>query len=195
MGTSRFSYLAVNGITCYRILAAPVLLLLALEGRYDVFKWLLAFSFFTDAIDGYLARRYQAVSIVGARLDSLGDDLTVGMAVIGMAKWNFAFLSDKWVWVLILISLFIVQIVLAFKRYGKMTAFHTYIAKTAAIMQAIFLLASFFSSPSDILFYAAACITSVGLLEEIVLIFLLAKYRFNVKGLYWVLKQRKLQRN
>lgn len=194
MDTSKFSFLAVNGITGYRILAAPVLLLLVITGNYDVFKWLLALSFITDAIDGYLARRHHAVSVIGARLDSIGDDLTVGVAIIGMVKWNLAFILDKWLLVSILIALFIVQLLLALNRYGKMTAFHTYIAKTAAVIQAIFLLACFFFNPPSVfLFYVTVCITGAGLLEEIVLIFLLPDYRTNVKGLYWVLRERKLQ--
>jgi len=194
MDTSKLSYLAINGITGYRILAAPILLLLVITGNYDVFKWLLAISFLTDAIDGYLARRYHIVSIIGARLDSIGDDLTVGVAIIGMVRWHSYFFPDKSVWLVILILLFIVQMAMAFKRYGKMTAFHTFIAKTAAVTQSIFLLASFFfTPPSNILFYFTACITGAGLLEEIILIFLLRDYRADVKGLYWILRESKLQ--
>ena len=52
------SYYIINGITIYRIAAAPVLALLIIYGNKDVFKWMLAISFFTDAIDGFLARRF-----------------------------------------------------------------------------------------------------------------------------------------
>ena len=194
MDTSKRSYLVINGITGYRILAAPILLLLVIKGHYDVFKWLLAISFLTDAVDGYLARRYQIVSIIGARLDSIGDDLTVGVAIVGMVKWHSSFLLDKSAWLVTLTLLFILQVAMAFKRYGKMTAFHTLISKTAAVAQAIFLLASFFFlPPSNTLFNIAACITGTGLIEEIILIFLLRDYRADVKGVYWALKDRKLQ--
>lgn len=50
-------YYIINGITLYRLLAAPVLVLLILTHQVNVFKWLLAVSFFTDLIDGWLARR------------------------------------------------------------------------------------------------------------------------------------------
>src|SRR5687767_4320299 len=78
------SYYIINGITLYRLIAAPFLLFLILTRQSDLFKWLLAFSFFTDAIDGYLARKYKVVSVMGAKLDSLGDDLTVIVGVIGL---------------------------------------------------------------------------------------------------------------
>src|ERR1700739_3282342 len=127
-------YYVINGITLYRILAAPVLLLLLLYSRYDVFKWLLAISFFTDAIDGYLARRYHAISVLRARLDSIADDLTLAMAIFGIVKLNFKFILHEWVWIAILVALFLLQTGFAFIRYHKMTAFHTYTAKVAAVV-------------------------------------------------------------
>jgi CDP-diacylglycerol--glycerol-3-phosphate 3-phosphatidyltransferase len=55
---ARAPYYLINGITGYRMLAAPVLVWLIFTGNLDLFKWMLAISFFTDLIDGYLARRF-----------------------------------------------------------------------------------------------------------------------------------------
>jgi CDP-diacylglycerol--glycerol-3-phosphate 3-phosphatidyltransferase len=72
-----------------------------------------------------------------------------------------------------------------------MTNFHTYLAKTAALSQGIFLLVTFFSDePNVILFYAAAIITILELIEEIILVNLLPDWETNVKGIYWVLKRK-----
>jgi cardiolipin synthase len=76
------SYYMVNGITLYRLMAAPLLVLLVINNRFDLFKWLLAISFFTDALDGYLARRYHVISIAGSKLDSIADDLTIVTGII-----------------------------------------------------------------------------------------------------------------
>ncbi|MGE5106263.1 MAG: CDP-alcohol phosphatidyltransferase family protein, partial [Sphingobacteriales bacterium] len=62
------AYYAVNGITFYRIIAAPVLLVLLFAGQYILFTWLLGVSFFTDLIDGYLARKYKVSSVAGTKL-------------------------------------------------------------------------------------------------------------------------------
>jgi CDP-diacylglycerol--glycerol-3-phosphate 3-phosphatidyltransferase len=71
-----------------------------------------------------------------------------------------------------------------------MTSFHTYLAKTAALLQGIFLLLVFFTDePILILFYAAAIVTMLELTEEIILISLLPQWQANVKGIYWVLKK------
>jgi len=181
----------VNGITIYRIVAAPVLLVLIFFNLFYIFKWLLAVSFLTDAIDGYLARRYKAISVLGARLDSIADDLTIAMAIIGIVWLNFHFILAQWIWIALLILLFLVQAGLAFKRYGKMTAFHTYTAKVAAVSQAAFII-SFFFTPAPLLwlFYLCALLTALDLLEEILLITQLPVYKLNVKGLYWVLKKK-----
>jgi phosphatidylglycerophosphate synthase len=187
-------YYFINGITLYRLLAAPVLLFLILYSRYDIFKWLLALSFFTDAIDGYLARRYNAISVLGARLDSIADDLTIAMAIFGIIKLNLQFILHEWVWIAILVLLFVVQTGFAFARYRKMTAFHTYTAKVAAVVQAAFIISFFFvSNPPYLLFYICAVATCLDLIEEILLIWVLPVYRLNVKGLYWVLKRKRVK--
>jgi len=192
MSASKRIYYLVNGITIYRIVAAPVLLLLILYSRNDIFKWLLALSFLTDAIDGYLARRYQAISVLGARLDSIADDLTIAMAIFGIIKLNLQFILNEWIWIAILVVLFLVQIGSAFARYGKMTAFHTYAGKLAAVVQAVFIISFFFTAqPLYILFYICAFTTGFDLLEEILLIWLLPGYKLNVKGLYWALKRKR----
>ncbi len=177
----------VNLITLYRIVTAPLLLFLVITGYMDIFKWLLVLSFLTDAIDGILARKLNAVSILGARLDSIGDDLTFAVAVIGLAITRPDFIMEQWLIISILLLLFFIQLFAALYRYGKISSFHTYLAKIAAILQAIFLMASFFFSEIPYtLFYVACAFTAIDLLEEIILVKIIPEWRTDVKGLYWV---------
>jgi CDP-diacylglycerol--glycerol-3-phosphate 3-phosphatidyltransferase len=179
----------INGITMYRIIAAPFLLILLFNGQVGIFKWLLGVSFFTDLIDGFLARKFNVASVLGTRLDSVGDDLTVLVAMIGLFVLKADFIKEQKLILILLLVLFIVQAGYAFKRYGKMTGFHTWLAKAAALLQGVFLLLAFFTDqPSMILFYSAAIITMLQLIEEIILVHLLPQWQTNVKGLYWVLK-------
>lgn len=186
------SYYVINGITLYRIVTAPLLLVLLFLKQYDLFKCLLAVSFFTDLIDGFLARKYKVTSILGTKLDSIGDDLTVAVAVTGLFVIFPEFIrQQKWVFI-ILLGLFLTQMVYAFIRYGKMTNFHTLLAKTAALLQGIFLLLTFFTGqPYLLLFYTAAIVTILELIEEIILVYLLPEWKANVRGLYWVLTKKK----
>ncbi len=191
-GTHKKAWYVINGITLYRIIAAPFLLVLLFNDRYDIFKWLLGVSFFTDLIDGHLARKYKVTSVLGTRLDSIGDDLTVLVGVIGMFVMRPEFIKQEKMVFIILLSLFVIQVGYAFIRYKKMTSFHTWLAKTAAVLQGVFLILVFFmDEPNIILFYAAAIITMLELIEETILVGLLPEWETNVKGLYWVLKKKK----
>src|SRR5256885_3512486 len=89
------SFYVVNGITVYRIIAVPFLLWLIFTHNINLFKWLLAVSFFTDMIDGYLARRYQATSVLGSRLDSIADDLTIVAAFTGVIILKQSFVLEQ----------------------------------------------------------------------------------------------------
>lgn len=181
----------VNSITLYRIVTFPVLLILLFTGNIDLFKWLLLASFFTDAIDGALARMYGATSILGSKLDSIGDDLTVLAATVGLFVTRFDFIKEQAAVFIFLFLLFLFQLAMSLHRYKKISTFHTYLAKTAAVVTAIFLLSVFFlESVYYPLFYAAAIITGIELIEEIILVFKLHEYRSNVKGLYWVLRKK-----
>jgi phosphatidylglycerophosphate synthase len=181
----------VNLITLYRIVTAPLLLFLAITKQFELFKWLLTASFLTDALDGQLARRFKATSILGAKLDSLGDDLTILVGVVGLFIGKFYFIHEQaWVFVL-LFALFLIQLGYALWKYKKMTSFHTYLAKMAAIMQGVFLCSMFFfNTPWYFFFYATALVIALELIEEMLLVYVLDEWKSDIKGIYWVMKEK-----
>jgi len=190
------SYYIVNGITVYRMIAALFLFLLIIAHQPGVFKWLLVVSFLTDAIDGYLARWYKVTSILGSRIDSMADDLTVIAGLSGMIVLKEEFFRGEIILMILLLIVFALQTALALIRYGKMSSFHTYAAKIAAVLQGIFLCSLFFfEKPVYSLFYATVAITAIELLEEIILVLMLPQWQTNVKGLYWVICKRKSQQS
>lgn len=193
--THKPSYYTVNAITLYRLLAAPMLLLLLFNGQLSLFKWLLAVSFLTDAIDGYLARRYKVTSVFGSILDSVSDDLTIGVAIVGITFVNPEFLKNELPWVAIQVALFITQISFALFRYSKISSFHTYLAKFVTVFQGIFLVLFYWlSGPVYALFYFVSVLTILDLVEEIILVAITPKWKTDIKGLYWVIKKRALQK-
>lgn len=189
----RISYYIINGITMYRVVAAPVLMVLLFTGNINWFKWLLVVSFFTDSIDGFLARRYKVTSKYGTRLDSIGDDLTVFTATLGLIVVHPAFVKEQIFPLAFLFGIFLVQTSYALWRYGKPSGFHTYLAKLAAVLQGIFLILAFFlPQPISWLFYTAIIVTGIQLIEEIILVKLLPEWQGNVRGLWWVWKGRRI---
>jgi phosphatidylglycerophosphate synthase len=181
----------INLITLYRIVTFPILVYVLVVEKMDLFKWLLLASFFTDAIDGFLARKYKATSILGAKLDSIGDDLTVLAGAIGLFATQLDFIRQEAVVFIILFFLFLIQVGFSFYRYKKISTFHTYLAKIAAVVTAAFLLSVFFLETIYYpLFYMAAAITGIELIEEIILVAIMKDYESNVKGFYWVMKRK-----
>jgi CDP-diacylglycerol--glycerol-3-phosphate 3-phosphatidyltransferase len=187
-----FSYIAINSITFYRLVASALLLYFVLERQYVLFKWFLAISFFTDAIDGYLARRFKVVSVLGAKLDSMADDLTVLVGMVGLYFFKRDFLTQNAIFIFILLGLFMVQVGLALIRYRRLTSFHTLSAKVAAVVQGSFLILVFFlPQPPLLLFYAAVAVTAIDLIEEIILVLLLPEWNVDIKGIYWAMKEKR----
>ncbi|SDP97134.1 CDP-diacylglycerol--glycerol-3-phosphate 3-phosphatidyltransferase [Mucilaginibacter sp. OK268] len=185
----------VNAITFYRLLAVPVLLTLLFNEQLAVFKWLLVVSFLTDAIDGYLARKYKVSSVFGSILDSVSDDLTIAVAIIGIVLVNPEFLRKELVLVLLQVVLFGTQIGFALFRYCKISSFHTYLAKFVTVFQGIFLVLFYWlPEPIYTLFYLVSALTILDLLEEITLVLIIPKWETDIKGLYWVIKKRALQK-
>lgn len=187
------SFYVINAITFYRILAAPVLVYLIYTNNINLFKYLLPVSFFTDLIDGYLARKFKATSIFGSRLDSIGDDLTIIAAIIGVFVFKKEFIDANFELVFIMIGLLVIQNIVALIKYRKTTSFHTYLAKISAVFQGCFLILLFLlPEPIYLLFYLAAIFTILDLLEEIIMVFIMPKWKANIKGIYWVLKKTKI---
>jgi CDP-diacylglycerol--glycerol-3-phosphate 3-phosphatidyltransferase len=80
---------------------------------------------------------------------------------------------------------------LAFRKYGKTTAFHTYLAKLSAITQGVFILWFLFFSPVYWLFYLMIVLGIIETVEEIILIAMYPKWVAGVKGVYWALRDRR----
>lgn len=185
-------YYLINSITGYRLIAAPILIALVFLDQVDLFKWLLPLSFFTDMVDGYLARKFKVKSVMGAKLDSIADDFTVLAGFIGLFILKPEFIHQVLIIMLVLLFLYALQTIHALIKYHKLSGFHTYSAKIAALFQGLFLILVFHLHEIPYgLFYAAVITTSLDLIEENILVILLPKWEANVKGIYWVLKRKK----
>jgi CDP-diacylglycerol--glycerol-3-phosphate 3-phosphatidyltransferase len=175
----------------YRIVAAPFLIALIWYDERLIFTWLLLISYSTDAIDGFLARKLKITSPRGSQLDSFGDQVTFIVGLIGLFYFETSFIKVN----LLLIGLafipYVIQMVLANYKYGKATAFHTYLAKLSAIIQSGFILWSLFFSPEYILFYSMLIIGLLETIEEIGLIFMYDIWAADVKGIYWAFKDKR----
>jgi len=188
------NYNIADWFSFYRIFAAPFLILIVWSGQRELFTWLLLLSYSTDMIDGFLARKLKITSPRGSQLDSMGDQLTLIAGFIGLLRFEFEFISEQYQWILIPFVLYCIQMIIAFKKYRKATAFHTYLAKLSAIIQAVFILWLLFFGPVYWLFYTMIIIGIVETIEEILLIFLYPQWVAGVKGYIWARNDKRRER-
>jgi len=175
----------------YRVIAAPFLLLLIWFDERSIFTWLLLISYSTDMIDGYLARKLKITSPRGSQLDSFGDQITLIVGVIGLFFFESDFMKENLVLILIAFVPYGIQMLIAFKKYGKATAFHTYLAKLSAITQGVFILWLLFFGPIYWLFYFMIILGLLETIEEIALIFMYDEWVAGVKGFYWAQRDKR----
>jgi len=190
------NYNIADWFSFYRIFAAPFLLALIWFDQRLIFTWLLLISYSTDAIDGYLARKYKITSPRGSQLDSFGDQITLIVGLIGLFYFETDFIKTNLILIGVVFIPYIIQMIIAYSKYGKATAFHTYLAKLSAVVQSVFILWSLFYSPEYSLFYIMIGIGLLETFEEITLIFMYDNWVSDVKSIYWAYKdKRRLQKN
>ncbi|MDB4402950.1 CDP-alcohol phosphatidyltransferase family protein [Algibacter sp.] len=189
------NYNIADWFSFYRIFAAPFLLLLIWLDLQLFFTWLLLISYSTDAIDGYLARKLKITSPRGSQLDSFGDQVTLIVGLIGLFYFETNFIKTNLVLILIAFIPYILQMGIAYFKYGKATAFHTYLAKLSAMLQSLFILWSLFFNPEYVLFYIMIIIGLLETFEEITLIFMYDNWASDVKGIYWAMRDKRRLKN
>jgi CDP-diacylglycerol--glycerol-3-phosphate 3-phosphatidyltransferase len=175
----------------YRIGVAPFLLIVLWFDCRLIFSFLLLTSYLTDAVDGYLARKLKICSPRGSQLDSFGDQITLIIGLLGLFYFENEFILTNIVLIGIAFIPYLIQMLLAYFKYGKATAFHTYLAKASAILQSIFILYALFFSPEYTLFYIMIAIGLLETIEEIVLIFMYDKWVSDIKGVFWALRDKR----
>ena len=75
-----------NLITLARLLAVPVTVYLILQGQFAGAFWVFVAAGVSDALDGYLAKRLDAVSEIGAYLDPLADKALLVGVYVGLSR-------------------------------------------------------------------------------------------------------------
>jgi len=175
----------------YRVVAAPFLVLLLWLDERQLFAWFLLISYLTDAIDGYLARKLKITSPRGSQLDSFGDQITLVIGLIGLLVFENEFIKKNIILISVAFVPYIIQMVIAYYKYGKATAFHTYFAKSSAIIQSAFILYSLFFAPNYTLFYIMIGFGVLETIEEITLVFMYDNWASDVKGIYWAYRDKR----
>jgi cardiolipin synthase len=75
-----------NIITVFRIFLVPVIIILTLRENYAAALWFFTAAGVSDALDGYIARRFDMRTTLGATLDPLADKILIIASVIALCR-------------------------------------------------------------------------------------------------------------
>ena len=179
-----------NLLSGFRLIAAPFLLYSAWMGLSNLFLVLLALSLLTDSIDGFVARRLNKASEFGTKLDSWGD-LATYLTVPLCAWWLWPeVLKREAFFVLLAIGAYIIPLIAGFAKFKRIPSYHTWAAKTAAVMMsiAVFIL---FIFDINWPFHCAAIVQALVACEEIAITLRLLKLESNIRSFLYLIKHAK----
>lgn len=170
-----------NTLSALRIAAAPTLVLLGWLGATELFLTTLWMALLSDAADGYCARRSGQSSELGACLDSWGDWLLYAALPAGVAMLWPELARREMVWVGVALAVLVVPSAVGFLKFGRLTSYHTYLAKITGVLMAggaVALLQWDYAG----LFHLAVCFLAIEGVEELLITAELPAWRSDVRS-------------
>ncbi|MEY4939624.1 MAG: hypothetical protein RIQ93_1359 [Verrucomicrobiota bacterium] len=170
----------------------PAVLAIALAGSRGWFIALLAAALLTDALDGFLARRWNAHTALGRKLDSVADYLTMITGIAGISLLWPDIMRRELPWVVVGLASFFAVVVYGFVRLGRAPFYHTWASKIAAVATAfslIPLLAGWSATPFHVMM---ALQVLVGV-EEMAIAFVLPAHTGEIPGIWHALRLQRMR--
>jgi cardiolipin synthase len=183
-----------NVITCYRLIMVPVILYFAISGREKLFAIFLVINLLSDIIDGFIARRFKMETEVGAKLDSFADNFNYVLAFLGLFIFKMDDFRPHIVSFIIFISMLVLTVIISLIKFRKFPSFHLYMTKIGGYIQGGFFVCLFIIGFITPFYYLMITWGILGAIEHIAIQMVIPEMRSNVKGLYWVLKEKKAEK-
>lgn len=180
-----------NLLSFYRILSFPVIFYFAWTKQESVYFILLIISLITDALDGFIARKFNMQSEFGARLDSLADIGMYVVAIVGVMCLKNSEIEPYKVSLVLFVLLLILPVVISFIKFRTFPSLHLYSAKMAGCCMGLFFFTLFVFDFFPVFYYLMLVVGILSFVEEIAVLLILADLKSDIKGLYWLLKSKK----
>ena len=179
-----------NALSLYRILVFPFVFYLLLSGNERLFAIFLCINLVTDFLDGFIARTFNMVTRIGARLDSLADYGTYFLAFYGILSFKKDDLAGNgWILYIFIVMMVVIQAI-HFYRFGTFSSYHLYSFKTTGYFHGLLFFLWFFIGFFPVYYFFAIGFGILSEIESVIITFLLKQRQSNAKGLYWILKEK-----
>jgi CDP-diacylglycerol--glycerol-3-phosphate 3-phosphatidyltransferase len=147
MASDGMKYLP-NILSGLRLAATAPLLVLAWFGEATAFLVVLLLAILSDGIDGWIARRFNAYSALGVRLDSLADyAIYIVIPLGGWWLWPELVKREAFWFGLVVIG-YALPGAVALLRFHRLSSYHTWSAKLAVGLLSIGFLVLFAGGPA-----------------------------------------------
>lgn len=182
-----------TALTVFRLLSAPVLMVLAYMGRERYFLWLAIAALLSDVLDGALARRLGASSETGRLLDSWADLLIALVSFAGATLlWPDTMREEAGFFALVLAAL-VIPNAWGLLRFRRLLGYHTISAKASGVFLAVGAVLLFIGL-TPILFRVAAFVELVVAAEYIAISLILPQWTSEMKSVWhaWRLRRESM---
>jgi cardiolipin synthase len=179
-----------NALSLYRILVFPLILYWIFTGNESLVSVFIAISLITDLLDGIIARVFNMKTEIGARLDSWADTGTYICAFLAIYLFKWEAIRPHWLVLLLFFIIWLLSYAVVFIKFRGLIGLHTYLFKITGYLQGGFIMVLFLWGFYPWLFYLSLGVGMLACIEEIIIILLLKKPRTNVKGLYWITRNK-----
>src|SRR5688572_20246557 len=179
-----------NLLSGTRIALMPAVLLAAIGGSRLWFLILVAASLATDALDGFIARRLNAFSDFGRKLDSAADYLTMITGLAGIALLWPEIVRRELPWIIAGLSAFFGVIVFGFVRLGHPPCYHTWAAKAGVAGCALSMI-PLLSGWSPVPFRCMVILQIVAAIEEVIISVLVPRHVGEMATMWHALRLRR----
>jgi CDP-diacylglycerol---glycerol-3-phosphate 3-phosphatidyltransferase len=154
-----------NCISSSRIIFS--LILIFVKPLSVVFYAIYIICGFTDIVDGFIARKTGTTSNLGARIDSMGDMVMVGVLLLVL----YPIInppSQIVIWTISIGSIRVASMAVALKKYKTFAGLHTYGNKITGIVLFIFpILLPYIHT--TVLMYIICVLASISAIEELII--------------------------
>lgn len=186
----KFVWNIPNTLSLYRIVAFPfILVLLALQDE-KLFTLFICINLITDILDGLIARTFNMVTEIGARLDSIADFGTYIAVFGGLFVFRYEVLQPYLVSFFIFLGMFAGSYVVSLFKFKRLMSFHLYSWKICGYIQGIWFFTIFVFGFWAPYYYFMVITGTLAFAEHIAIQLLLKEPKSNLKGLYWILKNK-----
>ena len=182
-----------NIISSYRLLVDPLILYFIIADKEKLFAIFLIINLLSDALDGFLARKLKQETEIGAKLDAFADNFTYVLAFIGIFVFRMEEIRPHMVSFIFMISMLVSTVIVSLIKFRKFPTYHLYTTKAGGYIEGGFFICLFTIGFITPWYYLVVAWAVMGAIECIIINLLIPEMRSDIKGLYWVIKERTAQ--